>query len=90
MRRFQLTRSAVRDLTRLRAFIAEHNPAAAARVSERLITSLQHLVAHPELGHPVEELPDVREVVRGDYVVRYTVTAQTVLVLRIWHGKEDR
>ena len=90
MTRPQLTRSAVRDLQRLRAFIAEHNPAAAARVSRRLVTSLEQLVAHPELRHPVEELPDARVRVRGDYGVRYTVTAQAVLVLQIWHGKEDR
>jgi len=88
--RLQLTRGAVRDLQRLRAFIAEHNPATAARVSRRLVTSLEQLVAHPELGHPVEELPDVRERVRGDYGVRYTRTAQAVLVLRIWRGKDDR
>lgn len=90
MRRLQLTRSAVRDLERLRAFIAEHDPAAAARISLRLRATLQHLVDHSELGHPVEELPAVRELVAGDYVARYTVTDEAVIVLRIWHGKEDR
>ena len=61
-------------------------------MSRRLVTSLEQLVAHPELGHPVEGLPDarVRVRVRGDYGVRYTRTAQAVLVLRIWQGKEDR
>ena len=26
----------------------------------------------------------------ADYGVRYTLTVQAVLVLRIWHGKDDR
>lgn len=90
MRRLQLTYSAVHDLERLRAFIAEHDPAAAARISLRLRTTLQHLLEHPGLGKPVEELSAVRELIAGDYVARYTVTDEAVIVLRIWHGKEDR
>jgi plasmid stabilization system protein ParE len=39
----------------------------------------------------VEDLPDVPELVAaGDYVVRYTVRDECVVVLRIWHGREDR
>ena len=75
--RLQFTHSATRDLTRLRSFIAEKDPEAAARVSCRLGRVIRHLRDHPELGRPLEELPEVRELVAGDYIVRYTISEAT-------------
>ena len=88
--RLQFTHSATRDLTRLRAFIDEKDPQAASRVSRRLGRAIRHLRDHPELGRPLEELPEVRELVAGDYIVRYTIGDETVTILRIWHGRETR
>ena len=88
--RLQFTHSATRDLTRLRAFIAEKDPQAASRVSRRLGRAIRHLRDHPELGKPLEELPEVRELVAGDYIVRYTIDEETLTILRIWHGREAR
>lgn len=73
MKQLHFTRSATRDLRRLRDFIVEHDPAAAARVSKRLGRTIRLLRDQPALGTGVEGLPDVRELVAGDYVVRYTV-----------------
>ncbi len=89
MKRLQFTPSATRDLRRLRDFIAEHDPAAAARVSKRLGRTIRLLRDQPTLGKGVDELPDVRELVAGDYIIRYTVRDESVVVLRIWHGRED-
>jgi plasmid stabilization system protein ParE len=89
--RLRFTRSATRDLTRLRDFIARYDPGAAARAGRRLGRAIRLLRDHPELGQALEDLPDVRELVAaGDYVVRYTVRDECVFVLRIWHGREDR
>lgn len=88
--RLQFTYSATRDLTRLRAFIAEKDPQAASRISRRLGRTIRHLRDHPELGKSLEELPEVRELVAGDYIVRYTRGEETVTILRIWHGREAR
>jgi plasmid stabilization system protein ParE len=74
----------------LRAFIAEKDPQTASRVSRRLGRAIRHLRDHPELGKPLEELPEVRELVAGDYIVRYTLDEETVTILRIWHGREAR
>lgn len=90
MKRLQFTASATRDLRRLRDFIAEHDPAAAARVGKRLGRTIRLLRDQPALGKEVEELPDVRELVAGDYVVRYTVRGDAVVILRVWHGRESR
>lgn len=86
----QFTRSATRDLTRLRDFIARHDPKAAARASNRLGRTIRLLTDQPGLGQTVEELPETRDLMAGDYVVRYTVRDECVVVLRVWHAREDR
>ena len=78
--KLKFTPRATYDLERLRAFIAEHNPDAAQRVSQQLKHNILHLVKNPKLGKVVDELPRVR----------YTVIEQTVIILKIWHGKEDQ
>jgi len=89
LKRLQFTASATRDLRRLRDFIAEHDPAAAARVSKRLGRTIRLLRDQPALGKEIEAPPDVRELVAGDYFVRYTVRVSAVVVLRVWHGRES-
>jgi len=33
---------------------------------------------------------EVRRLIIGDYELRYEIVDDTVLVVRIWHGREDR
>ena len=75
---------------RLRDLIAEKNPAAAQRISQRLLTSIRRLVDQPEMGVTIEELPGTRDLVIGDYVVRYLPVEGEIYILRIWHGRENR
>ena len=49
---------AVDDLARLRAFIAEKNPAAAQRTARDVLLGLEKLKAFPELGLRVQRAPD--------------------------------
>ena len=81
---------------RLRAFIAKHNPAAAERLARRLIQGIERLLRNPRLGRRVTVAPDqmapeeIRDWVVGEYVVRYLIADQRIVVLRVWHGKEQR
>jgi len=85
------SRAAVHDLVRLRDFIAHHSPEAAQRVAQRLRGTIQRLVDTPQIGRPVANMPgEIRELIFGKYVVRYDVRQQSLYILRIWHGKEDR
>jgi len=85
------SRAAVYDLVRLREFIAQHSPEAAQRVAQRLRGAIERLVDMPQIGRPVEDLPgEIRELIFGKYLVRYEVRQQSLYILRIWHGKEDR
>ena len=86
--KLQFTQRAQLDLVRLREFIAINNLQAAKRYSQRLKQHISKLLDHPAMGHPVEELPGVRELVAGGYVVRYIALDNELTVLRIWHGKE--
>lgn len=87
------TASAIDDLVRLRAFIAEHDPAAAQRIGAELVKRISLLRDAPLIGRAVESAPDpqsVRDMVFGAYTVRYAVTARTIAVLRVWHHLEHR
>jgi len=82
---------AIEDLKRLRAFIAVHNPPAATRIAAELIDRIRLLPDFPEMGTPVELAPvpeSIRDIVFGRYVVRYSVHASAVIILRVWHGLE--
>lgn len=80
---------ALGDLRRLHEFVAERDPAAAARVREQLMSAIEALADQPLSGRSVSDLP-VRQWVVGEYVVRYVVRGATVTVVRIWHGREHR
>lgn len=83
---------AIADLMHLRAFIAEKAPVAAERIGKNLVERLQQLAAFTEMGRAVESAPDpqsIRDMVFGDYIVRYSIHSKTVVILRVWHHFED-
>lgn len=83
----------IADLNRLRAFIAEKDPAAAQRVGLELVQRLEKLRLHPQMGRPVALAPNpdtIRDAIFGKYIVRYSIHTKTVLILRIWHHYEHR
>ncbi len=84
---------AVADLVRLRAFIADIDPSAAARVAAELISRVENIRLFPEIGRSVALAPDphsVRDAVFGKYIVRYTAHEKAIVILRIWHHYENR
>lgn len=87
------TKDAIDDLARLREFIEIHDPPAARRISSRLVEGLSNLKQHPLLGRPVRRAADpeaIRDLVLGDYVARDLVHSEQIVVLRIWHHRENR
>jgi plasmid stabilization system protein ParE len=94
MPRLIYTPLALVDVVRLREFIAEHNPEAAARMALLIKESAARLKVYPMLGVQVEEMP-FRDLVipfgANSYILRYRLImeTQTVVVVGIRHGKED-
>lgn len=86
------TDEAIEDLKRLREFIAVHNPTAASKVAAELITKIKLLPKFPKIGTPVQMAPApdvIRDMVFGEYVVRYSLHTNTIIILRVWHGLEN-
>ena len=84
---------AIRDLQRLREFLRPKNPVAAKRAADTIIKALQVLGLQPQIGRPVEDMPDqFREWVVdfGDsgYVARYRFDGEAVTILAVRHQKE--
>lgn len=87
------SQEAIADLRRLRDFIAEHDSAAAGQIAEELLGRIENLRLFPRVGVAVEHAPppaEVRDMVFGNYIVRYSVHSQALAVLRVWHHFEQR
>ena len=85
--------SAIRDLERLREFLRPKSPIAAKRAGEAIVKAVQVLSLQPQLGRPIENMPDeFREWVIdfGDsgYVTRYRIDPYAVTILAVRHQKE--
>ncbi len=90
--RIRWTGKAADDLSRLHIFLASVAPDAAARLGQSLIAAPNRLVGYPRLGASVEGFAprDVRRLIVGKYEMRYEVTEDQIVILRIWHGREER
>lgn len=84
---------AIRDVQRLREFLRQKNPLAARRVAQTITNALQVLGLQPQIGRPIEDMPErYREWVIdfGDsgYVARYRFDGAAVIILAVRHQKE--
>lgn len=84
---------AIRDLERLREFLRPKNPVAAKRAAETIMKAMQVLGLQPQIGRPVDDMPDeYREwlIDFGDsgYVARYRFDGEAVTILAVRHQKE--
>jgi plasmid stabilization system protein ParE len=90
-----VSRAALADLERLRDFLSGKNPDAARRAVSALVRAMQSLDVSPDRGRP-SALSGARELIvpfgRSAYILRYAHLESTeeVVILRIWHGREDR
>lgn len=87
---------AVSDLARLREFIHVHNPDAAQRAAQRIRGAVYMLSNFPLAGIPVQDIekPQLRDFFisfgQAGYWLRYAVTDDEIIIVRIRHGREDR
>jgi toxin ParE1/3/4 len=86
---------AAADLDRLRAFLVDKHPSAAQRAAALLIGAIGSLDMFPDRRRPTG-IEGVRELIvpfgSSAYVLCYAHLADSdeVVVLRIWHGREQR
>ncbi len=79
-------RAALNDLEAIREFIAQDNPAAAARVRNAIRVAVDPLARHPNLGR-TGRIDGTRELIvsNAPYIVAYRVTHGQVRILAIIH-----
>lgn len=86
------TPEAIADLSRLREFIETKNPVAAQRVANELLIGIDKLRVFPKIGIQVSKAlqPElVRDLFVGSYTIRYLIRGEEIIILRLWHGKEN-
>ena len=94
MPRVIVTQGAAQGLERCRQFLAAKNPQAARRAGLTIEHQFALLEADPKIGRPLDDLPELRELVIpfGDsgYVALYNheVKTDSVYVLAFRHQKE--
>ncbi len=81
-----------RDLVRLYDFLKDVAPRAAARNIQNILAAVRRLPDYPRVGHVVEKYHprEVRSLIVDDYEVHYEIAGDTLIVLRVWHAREDR
>ena len=90
-----VSRAAVADLVRLRAFLVDKNEITARRAVQVLEEAMQSLLHFPDRGRLAGGF-GARDLIvpfgRSSYLVRYIhrVEANEIVVLRPWHGRELR
>jgi toxin ParE1/3/4 len=84
------SRRAVGHLEHLRAFIAEDQPEAAARVATATLDAAARLARQPNLGRP-GRIAGTRElVVAGTpFLMPYRVQGGRVEILAVFHGRQQ-
>ena len=85
---------AVADLARFAAFLHERFPNLAARIANELVERTDVLRRHPKLGRATAGREEYRElllqVLGGTYALQYRYEGGSILMLRIYHGREAR
>ncbi len=83
--------TAIANLVEIRKFIEKDQPAAARRMAQRILSSVERLANHPHLGRPGRE-PETRElIVAGTpYIIPYRIHRNCLAILAVVHGAQDR
>ena len=92
MRGYRFTRTALRELNEIVAYIAEDSPAAARRVRESVFDACEKLARQPGMGHRREDITpaDVRFWnIRGRFLIVYAHQSRPIEILRLFRAGRD-
>ena len=83
--------TAIANLIEIRQYIEWDQPAAARRIAQRIITSVELLADHPHLGRPGRE-PETRElIVAGTpYIIPYRIHRDRLAILAVLHSAQEK
>jgi plasmid stabilization system protein ParE len=87
-----ISRAAGRDLDRVLSFLHDTAPQTVPKATDRIKGAFNLIAHHPIIGRVAASGLRVYSVRfgRSGYAVRYRIDADQVVILRFWHGREDR
>jgi plasmid stabilization system protein ParE len=92
--KIEWSRKAILDLDRFANFLHQRFPAMAEVVAGELSAKTKILQDNPRLGRLIRKQAEYREIIlrvlNAPYVVRYGIEGQTIVILRVFHGRESR
>ena len=84
---------AIADLQDIKAYIAEDNPPAAARMGNTIYTKIKKLADFPKMGTSLSSKiniqTDYRFLVCGVYLIFYKIEGEYVSIFRVLNGVRD-
>ena len=83
------------DFRRLHKFLVEaENPTAADNIHNIIIEGAQNLAHNPKLGTALNDATNRRKWIipfgKNAYILHYIIEDNTIIILRIYHSREDR
>lgn len=86
------TDASLSDLDRIFRHLEPINPQAAARTTQLLVAAPRRLLEFPRIGTRLREFAsrEIHRIIVDDYEIRYEVAQDAIVVLRVWHAKEER
>jgi plasmid stabilization system protein ParE len=92
--RVEWSADALADLDRFATFLRENHPALSTVIAREIVAKARMLSEHPYLGSPLADRPEYRQLVmqvlRASYVFQYRVGGERVVMLRVFHSRENR
>ncbi len=86
--------AALADLDRFASFLQTDFPNLAALVAQEIIAKADMIAANPRLGRLLDEQKSLRQVVlrvlNAAYVFQYRYDGNRLVVLRVFHSRENR
>lgn len=81
------------DFQRLFDFLLDVNPSAAGKAARLIRDGAERLRGHPQLGRQLSDGLR-RELVLpftgAAYILRCRLEGETIVIIRVWHGREQR
>ena len=86
--------AALADLDRFAEFLQDRHPSMAQIIAAEILNRTRIISEHPQLGRPIDGREGYRELVLSvlntAYVFRYGYDGERLVMLRVFHGREQR